>query len=68
MTESRGFHSVDFFRRVRDKHSEVLSTMDSEEIIRFFQSASTPNNGATSDRVLAGRRSSADQPARGGVR
>jgi len=68
MTENRGFHSVDFFRRVRDKHSEVLSLMDTEEIIRFFESESTPNNSATSDRMLAGRRSSADQPARGGVR
>jgi hypothetical protein len=68
MTQNRGFHSVDFFRRVRDKHSEVLSLMDSEEIIRFFQSASEPNNSATSDRVLSGRRSSSEQTARGGVR
>ena len=69
MSKNREFHSVDFFRSVRDKNAALLSEMRPEEIIAFFQSQEKPNNGATSGRGLAaGRRSRSGQPARGGVR
>jgi hypothetical protein len=68
MSKNREFHSVEFFRGVRDEHAILLSDMDPEEIIAFFQSQQEPDNGAISDRGLADRRSRSDQPARGGVR
>ncbi|QQO56103.1 MAG: hypothetical protein N838_24865 [Thiohalocapsa sp. PB-PSB1] len=68
MSKNSEFRSVEFFRRVRDRNAEQLTNMRSEEIIAFFQGEESANKSVTSDRVLAGRRSSADQPARGGVR
>lgn len=68
MKENREFHSIEFFRSIRDKHATLLSGMRPEEIIAFFQSQEEPNNGANSDRGLAGRRSRSGQQARGGVR
>ncbi len=68
MSKNSGFHSVDFFRSVRDKLADLLSDMATDEIIAFFENQEESNNSATSDHGLAGRRSRADQPARGGVR
>ena len=68
MIKNRDFHSVAFFRSVRDKHADLLSDMDPDEIIAFFENQEEPDNSATSDHKLASRRSPADQPARGGVR
>jgi hypothetical protein len=68
MKKNSDFHSVEFFRSVRDEHAELLSDMHPDQIIAFFQSQEEPNNGATSDRGLADRRSSSGQQAHGGVR
>ncbi|MFB1485508.1 MULTISPECIES: hypothetical protein [unclassified Thiocapsa] len=68
MKENSDFHSVEFFRSVRDKHAELLSGMHPDQIVAFFQSQEEPNNGATSDRGLAGLRSRSGQQAHGGVR
>jgi hypothetical protein len=68
MSTNSDFHSVDFFRGVRDKHADLLSNMGPDEIIAFFENQEESNNSATPDHGLAARRSRADQPARGGVR
>lgn len=68
MSKNRDFRSVEFFRSVRDKHAALLSDMCPDEIFAFYQSQQEPNNGATSERALAGRRNCDGQPARGGVR
>jgi hypothetical protein len=68
MKKNRDFHSIEFFRSVRDKHAMLLSDMSPDETIAFFQSQEEPDNGATSDRGLAGRHSCSGQQARGGVR
>ena len=61
MKETRDFHSIEFFRGVRDRHATLLSNMRPDEIIAFFQSQKEANNGTTSDRGLAGRRACSDQ-------
>ncbi|ESQ14537.1 MAG: hypothetical protein N838_11630 [Thiohalocapsa sp. PB-PSB1] len=53
---------------------EAMSWIEEHEYLRshlgWYESrlSPTPNNSATSDRVLAGRRCCAGQPERGGVR
>jgi hypothetical protein len=68
---------VDLMRSARDKILHDTDGMSWSEEHAYLKSRrgwyeafleAKPNNSATSDRVLAGRRSSADQPARGGVR
>lgn len=71
MSKNRDFHSIAFFRSVRDKHAALLSEMCLDAILAFYQSQQEPNNGAASDRAdraPAGRRGSDGQPARVGVR
>ena len=36
MTKKIEFHSVEFFRKVRDEHAAELSGKSTEEIITFF--------------------------------
>ena len=48
MSTNSDFHSVDFFRGVRDKHADLLSNMGPDEIIAFFENQEEPNNRATS--------------------
>ncbi len=48
MSKNSDFHSVDFFRSVRDKHANLLSDMATDEIIAFFENQDEPNNSATS--------------------
>jgi hypothetical protein len=36
MTKNKDFHSVEFFRKVRDKHASLLGGKHHEEIIAFF--------------------------------
>jgi len=44
MTKNRDFHSVEFFRKIRDEHATLLSRKRQKEIIAFFTSQKTPNN------------------------
>jgi len=44
MTKNRNFHSVEFFRKVRDEHAILLSGKRQEEIIAFFSIQKAPNN------------------------
>nr|VFJ55511.1 MAG: hypothetical protein BECKDK2373C_GA0170839_10498 [Candidatus Kentron sp. DK]VFJ57854.1 MAG: hypothetical protein BECKDK2373B_GA0170837_106842 [Candidatus Kentron sp. DK] len=37
MTGNKDFHSVEFFRKVREKHASLLYARSREEIIAFFQ-------------------------------
>ena len=37
MPKKSEFHSVEFFREVRDKHAATLSSKSPEEIIAFFR-------------------------------
>ena len=69
--------AVALMRSVRDKIFQDTDGMSWSEEHAYLKSRhgwyealleEMPKNSATSDRVLAGRRSSADQPARGGVR
>ena len=54
MTKNRDFHSVEFFRQVRDEHAALLSEKRQEEIIAFFGNQTAPNDQlkATTNRVL----------------
>jgi len=44
MTKNTDFRSVEFFRKVRDKHASLLSGKQKEEIIAFFCGQKAPNN------------------------
>ena len=43
MTKNRDFHSVEYFRKVRDEHATLLSGKREEEIIAFFRGQRAPN-------------------------
>lgn len=68
MTQNRAFHSVHFFRSVRDKHADLLSDRGPDEIVAFFLSQGEPNDSATSGHGLAGPCYRANQPAHGEAR
>ena len=38
MTRKHDFHSVEFFRKIRDEHAALISDWPQEEIIAFFSS------------------------------
>jgi hypothetical protein len=67
---------IDLMRSARDKILHDTDGMSWSEEHAYLKSRrgwyeaalEAKPNSATSDRVLAGRRRSADQPARGGVR
>jgi len=69
--------AVPLMREVREKIAQETAGMSWEQEREYLRKHSDifrsfveqlQNNGATSDHGLAGRRSRADQPARGGVR
>ena len=69
--------AVLLMREVREKIAHETTGMSWEQEREYLRKHSgifgsfveqLPNNGATSDHGLAGRRSRPDQPARGGVR
>ena len=45
MTRIHNFHSVQFFRKMRDEHAALLSDRPLEEIISFFNSRVAPDKG-----------------------
>lgn len=45
MTRIHNFHSVEFFRKIRDEHAALLSDRPPEEIISFFNSRVVPDKG-----------------------
>ena len=45
MTRIHNFHSVEFFRKIRDEHAALLSDRPLEEIITFFNSRVASDKG-----------------------
>lgn len=45
MVKNRDFHSVEFFRKVRDEHAAILAGKRQEEIIAFFGGPEAPDRG-----------------------
>ena len=46
MTKNKDFHSVEFFRKVRDEHASLLRGKPQEEIIAFFCDQKAPKSGS----------------------
>lgn len=45
MIRIHNFHSVEFFRKIRDEHAALLSDRSPEEIVSFFNSRGSPDKG-----------------------
>lgn len=58
MPRKAEFHSVEFFRRVRDQQASVLAGKSPAEIVAFFSNvqAKTPNKALDRTRQKAPRR------------
>jgi len=62
MVENKDFDTVEYFRKIRDKHASLLCGMRHEDIIAFFGDKNTPNkrlqptaqSGARSARATLG--------------
>jgi hypothetical protein len=57
MTKNKDFHSVEFFRKVRDEHASLLRGKPQEEIIAFFCDQKAPNKrvNPTANRASSSR-------------
>jgi len=58
MPRKTEFHSVEFFRKVRDQQASVLAGKSPAEIVAFFSNvqAKTPNKALHQTRQKAARR------------
>jgi len=50
MPKKSEFHSVEFFRKVRDKHAAILAGKSPEEVIAFFSTSPTHRLAKASSR------------------
>ncbi len=58
MPRKTGFHSVEFFRKIRDEQASILAGKSPAEIVAFFSKAQprTPNKAPHRARQKAARR------------